>query len=188
MMTTSAGGSAVLPESSRWPAVVGIIGIVFAALGLLGGCLGTLTVFALDFMRDLMEQAGQDTSTLDDMANNKALYGGMAIAALVLSILLLVAGVQILRRRRGAYGLTLTWALLKLLYVAGKVPVDYNAAIKQMEAMKDQSTPGASAVADMGPAIAIGSAAFNAVWGVALPIFMLIWLARPRVRREMSSW
>ena len=57
----------------------------------------------------------------------------------------------------------------------------------QFEAMQqDPNTPGnfGSILSTMGLAGAI----LGVLWSWALPVFMLIWFARPAIRREVKGW
>jgi hypothetical protein len=111
----------------------------------------------------------------------------------LLAALLIWGGVQLLRKRAGSRGVLLTWAVVRVLQGIGAAVVMGLMQEEQMRAsMVTASSPGGRPAAVIG--MAIGSAtgglamATYALWAMALPVFVLVWMMLPRVRREIGGW
>ncbi|NNF44738.1 MAG: hypothetical protein HKO59_05770, partial [Phycisphaerales bacterium] len=86
-----------------------------------------------------------------------------------------------------AAGWCKAWAITKIVFVVANSSVGYLVNRAQFEAMMDD--PG---MASMGSgffsAIGIVGVVFGLLWGWALPVFLLIWFGRPKVKQEMATW
>lgn len=104
-----------------------------------------------------------------------------------LSLALLAGGIGLLCRRAWAVRTLLLWAVLKCLHAPAPAVLGYltqHAAMAQTGAGATP-IPGAGGVMD---AFLIFSAALGVAWGVALPIFVLVWLRRATVRADVATW
>ena len=102
------------------PKVFGIIHICYAVLGGLVACLGVLGVFA---MKLLAEKGGDDFKEMQPIVDA---YGGMetymyvdAGLKLLLGVLLLAAGIGLVKRKAWGIKLSLTWAVSRIVVAAG---------------------------------------------------------------------
>jgi hypothetical protein len=108
-----------------------------------------------------------------------------SLVELVVAILLVAGGCMLAGRRAAAGPLLLAWAGLKMAFVVWKaiLTVEMNEAI--MTAMGGGG-PGFSPA--LGAFMGSASAIFTLAWGCLLPIFILVWLLRPKIRAEMRAW
>jgi hypothetical protein len=141
-----------------WPMVIGIIAIILGALGALGGCMGVAFTPFLGMVEKLVPP-GQ-APQLEGMAEMVPALMVTAFARLVVAVLLLIAG-------------------------SGLVGYQINQA--QFEAI--QSDPNVPAfMSAFFPAMGAFGSCVGIAWGWIFPIFMLIWFARPKIRREVRAW
>lgn len=178
------------PRRSKWPGVLGIACIVVGAGGLL--IHGWGVVQNLFFNQHIARLSGQ----AEMFAVMKKWSAPMALTSAtsaLLAALLIWGGVQLLRKRAGSRGVLLTWAVVRVLQGIGAAVVMGLMQEEQMRAsMVTASSPGGPPAAVIG--MAIGSAtgglamATYALWAMALPVFVLVWMMLPRVRREIGGW
>lgn len=190
---TTAGAVTSSSHQSKWPTVIGIIAIVVGIGGVLTSCLNLASPF-------LMKKfVNRDTMTVPvseqmraSMAVAKEWETWIAIincAGLILGVVLLMAGIGMLSRRSYAAGLVRTWAWLKTIQVAVSAVISYFVGQETMKFMSDefgrqgQQVPGG--FLNVVPVLGV---LFVLAWGWALPIFMLIWFSRGRIKDETEQW
>lgn len=170
---------------SVWPRVVGIIAIVLGAGGILGGLYGALSPLMLDAMASMMPQ-GQEM-----VAAAKELGGwtvAISLASVVLAGVLLAGGIGLVKRRRWSVSIIRIWALVRLLLVMANAVLTYQMTKGQFEMMSQQQPGGPPMPAGIGQGFAAIGVAVGVVWGWAFPVFVLIWLARGKIKAETSAW
>ena len=179
-------GAYIPPEQpSSWPKVIGIICVVLGGLGILGAASSALGPAISNFFASMMP---------DDQANvmevTKEYQPWTMIIALlqgILAVLLLAGGIGLLQRRRWGIAVSMVWAVLRMLLVVASAILSYDVVIKTIEAMSQQS--GAPALSDeFAEVVAIVGAVFTLLWGWALPVFLLIWFTRGRIKAETAAW
>jgi hypothetical protein len=175
------------PQRPGWPKAIGVIAIILGVLGLLQGLFGVIGQLFAEKIAAMMpeeQRAGMQVS-----AEWKLWMVLDAAARVALGILLIVGGAKLARRNRAGIRLCRTWAVLKILVVGYATVIGLLSMESQMAAMRD--TPGfqQSGLSPqmMEAVIKIGVAAV-ALWGIALPIFLLIWFARRSVKEEALRW
>lgn len=184
---TEIGYAPVPPAPSSWPTVIGIIAIVFGAGGILGGCWGSIAPLMLDQMTSFMPTAAS-RAQLEIVGQWAGLSVALSAGALLVATLLLIAGIGLVKRTAWAARATIVWVVAKLLFVAGQSIATYfiqqetMAAISQSDPSLAQMPPGATEM------MVVGGTACALLWGWALPIFMLIWFARGKIRAEVATW
>ncbi|MHC4711558.1 MAG: hypothetical protein ACYTA3_14425 [Planctomycetota bacterium] len=158
---------------SKWPTVFGVIGIILAALGVLGSCCGAIS--PLVWPRYIQWLEGMEGVTEEQIAMAKA---GMLPAAwmvpaslvgLVMSVILMIGAIRLLRRLSSGVGLCKFWAWFTLLQA--RVP-------------KGDQPMGA---VGQYLGLAVGGC-WVLVIGVGLPLFALYWFMREPVRAEIVLW
>ena len=112
------------------------------------------------------------------------------IASAALAVWLLVAGIGVLRRRRWSRRAILAWAIARMAEAVPAAVLAYLIAQGQLGAMMD--SPQAAAVPG-GIAVFIrGAGLLGFGWTLALawamPVFVLVWFTRRRVREEVAAW
>ncbi len=167
------------PEPPSWPKVIGIISIVWAALGLT--CMGCMTVGIVmqDFSSQMMANAkgpnGESIPPMPDVMKSGALEWAQMTVGFILAAVLLVAGIQLVRRNPIA-------RLLHLAYSASSIVVTlaglYPGLMKQRKIAEwaAQNPDNFWATAQQqNAAFAQIAIAIAVVVGMAYPIFLLVW-------------
>ncbi len=192
-ITPPTDAGAIPPKASSWPMVIGVIAIIFGSLATLQGCMGLGWSALAGIFTSMMpqEQAGM-------MAATKALAPLMLISAgitMPIAIVLLIGGIGLTKRSPWSPKTCRIWAGLKMLLVVYSSIIGYLVQQAQMEAMQrmleeDPNTAGAmpgflgTFMAILGPLTLV----LGIAWGWALPIFMLIWFSRRKIKAEIAQW
>ena len=189
-MTTPTVAGAIPPKPSSWPMVIGVIAIIFGSLATLGGCFGLVSSLFLDQFMSLVPQgeAEEMTSALDGLKPALIISGALTM---VLAIVLLIGGIGLLRRRAWGRSTCLTWAVLKIVLVVGGSVLSYIVQQAQFQAMAEDpnmagSMPGF--LPALMQAMGVVGLVVGVLWGWALPIFMLIWFSRRKIKVETAQW
>lgn len=177
----------VIPPRSSWPTVMGVIAIVFGAAATLQGIAGALVQLILP-----------STSVFRGATGGVDMFAGMeqwrpwllAVNAGVslLGALLLFGGVWLTMRRRSARGLIMCWAVAKIALVCLSSYIGYQVGQAQMTAVTQSGVNVPVNMGAMMPIMNIVGVVFGIAWGWMLPVFMLIWLMRRKIRNETASW
>jgi amino acid transporter len=175
------------PQSSNWPKIIGIIAIVFGAVASLFGVLGLLAQLMVDKLAEVVPDEQKEAMTAS-MQNQ-----GMNILSTVLqlgaAVLLIVGGVKLLGRKRSGVSICRAWAVLKILVVILASVISYSAVKAQMEMIQnDPELANAQMPQGFFDAAAGFGMACGALWGFALPVFMLIWFSRGKIKHEVAEW
>lgn len=170
---------------STWPTVIGIICIVFGGFGILGGLWGAVVPFLMSTVASMMpDPAGTMDASFAAVTRYRAITIPVSVISAVVAALLLVGGIQLLRRRFAARRVLLIWAIIKIFLVVAAVMVNIPMQRAQLEAQQAQGMPAMPMMNLIGPI----TAACGVVFGWALPIFILIWLMRRPIRDEIEAW
>ena len=167
------------PRTSGWPNVVGTIAIVFGALGTLGGAWAIVAPVFVERMTSLVP--GQEAS----MAAMKKWAAWSLVSALVTlatATILLAGGIGLVKRARWGVIATRIWVFVKIALVATSAGLGYAMQQDTLRAMPQQGFPMS------GESLTIVGLAFSVLWGWTLPVFMLIWFSRERIRNEVAGW
>jgi len=175
-----------LPERpSGWPTTIGIIAIVFGALGSLSNAMSGVGMLAMSWATAMPGAGG---AAVKSMLAYRPWMMANAAAGAALALVLLIGGIGMSSRYRWSIPLLRIWALLKLLLVPAGAALSYIMGQAQLQAIQQDptlaSSPGAS-LGMMGAASSVGIV-LSLAWGWALPIFMLVWLSRRRVRAAVG--
>lgn len=177
-----------LPEKPpSWPTVFGVINIVLASLGLLGGCcaLGYPLVMPpiANWMRS--NNTPEEQVRLFEASQPPVVWTVFAgLVGLVLAIVLLTGSIKLIRRVEGGVKLCRVWAWISIPWTVLGFLVNIVIQLQLPQDIKDlqaQSSGGQYL------GLAIG-ACFAIVIGVGYPLFMLLWFARDRSRAEIERW
>jgi hypothetical protein len=184
---------AVAAPRSAWPSVIGVIAIVFGALGALQGVVGLLAPMFVGRFRAFAASNSPQGATGDPFAGWDQHQTELIVSALLTlgaGTLLLVGSILLVMRKRASRGVLLLWAAIKMAVVVFGAWLGYVMNQAQFAAMQ-QSGSGPLAGAGMGgmlDAMSAAGAVIGVLWGWALPIFMLIWFMRAKVRNELATW
>ncbi len=166
----------------NWPAVIGIIAIVFGCFGILGGCAGILSPFTTQMFSGFMP-AGQQEALEQSVALN-VIYG---IGGLFVATVLLLGGIRLRARRRQALLLIRTWAVVKPVLSVGGAVLGYQSMQHQMEAMQNDPNVAAMGTGILSTFGLVGMV-IGLLWTCALPIFMLTWFSREKIKSDTEGW
>ena len=164
---------------SKWPTVIGIIAIIWAAFGLLGGVCG------LGFMARLMPTNFPGAPGMSMSMSPMMLFG--LLISLILRSCLLALGIGLIKRRPWSAQWFRTWAVVEILGSAVGTVIGYFAQQPQFAAMANQ--PG---MGKMPPEFFHGMAIFSVGCGLllawVLPVFVLVWFSRDKIKQEVATW
>lgn len=177
-------------KTSQWPKLIGIIGIIFGALALLQSLVAP---FMVAFTRMSMETTlgdseGAQTDLEEYITELTALSTLSAIVFSILAIILVIGGILLLKRKPGAKPVLMTWAVLKIAAGAFISFKNYGLTRIQMDLISGQAGEGMAAFERITDISATVGLIGGMIWIAALPVFLLIWFSRSKIRREMAEW
>jgi len=175
-----------LPETpSRWPTVFGVIGIILASIGLLGGCCGVISPLVWPRYIQWLESMEGVPEEQIAMAKAGMLPAAWVVPAslvgLALSVILMIAAIRLLRRLSSGVGLCKFWAWFTIPWSLAGFVVNL---LLQARVPKGDQPMGAIA---QYLGLAVGGC-WVLVIGVVLPLFALYWLMREPVKSEIALW
>lgn len=174
-------------KRSSWPTVLGVIALVMGGMSVLGGCVGLGSMFAVDW---LIEMAGEEEAGQLLVLRDWKLYTIISqIGTMLLAVVLITAGVGLLKRSAWAATLCMVWAITKLIFeLACFVPAMQLQSEQMAASLEDSSGQVPAGFEGMMQAFAIGSMCLTYVFILALPAFFIIWFLRRPVREEVARW
>jgi uncharacterized membrane protein SirB2 len=170
---------------TRWPKVLGVISVILGILGVLGGVWNLVfQEFIGGFTMGQTQAEQQALQGMRDFARWNLAYG---LVGAVVAAALLVAGIGLIKRRRMGAQWAKGWAIAKMVLVIGGAVL---AVLMQQGVMAAaQQSPGSPAMmGSIMAAMTVVTVVFALAWGWALPLFVLIWLGRAKIREEVSTW
>lgn len=184
-------GTVVVPvRTPRWAVVLGVVAMVFA-LG--GGAFGLVTT-----LTPLISGAASTVTgslpapqrlPLDTVAKYAYQYAAMGVAILLVAMLLLTGGIGLLMARRWSVPVLLTWAALKVMLAAWEVALAVVIHFEQMRAFQAITvTPPTGGVAGVASWVNLVFQGFNLAFKCALPVVVVWWLMRRRIREQTRTW
>jgi hypothetical protein len=175
---------------------IGWISVVLGALGIAGnlcGVAGPLLAKPIHaWMRSMMAQAPQaqiDQFDAQMAAQNKYMPWMVTLAGLSLfvSVVLLVAGIKLLKQWPEAVTWLRGWAVARLIFGMAGMILGFLTNAATAEATSAQGGPAAMGGA-MGEILGLIGLVVTGLWAAAWPVFVLIWFARPKIREEVRTW
>jgi len=176
-----------------WPRVIGIIAIIFGSFGILGGCGTIAQSIGQGFMSNVTVSSpdAEETQAMFDALNDWMPWN-MASGAfqIVLAVLLLIAGIGLVTRRRWARLLCLLWSGGKLFLATAVAVITYLLQQDMMRVMEQemQQTGGGPALGFIFNGLPVVAAVFTFIWYSILPVFLIIWFTRPSIREQCERW
>ena len=178
------------PESaSTWPTVIGVIALVFGIVGTLGGVWTAVSPLFVEAMMKFVPQ-GQPTG-MEAMQNSAPWLVLSGLGMTVLGIILIVGGIRLLQRRRRAIQTCRVWAVAKMVFVVANAIGNYSFQMESMATVQQQvpNTPAMPVdFSNIMSAMMVVTAVVMSLWGWALPIFLLIWFGRSKIKTETAEW
>lgn len=175
-------GRPEIRREPRWPLVLGVIAIILGGLGVLAYGIQLAQLIIIPLM------VPEDTRVVEAMMLAAGPLGWIAsILRILTSILLLVLGIGLARKSRWAISLTWWWIVLKiiteLLNGIIQVVVQYRAFMSE-DFFSTSSQAGLAGFLIFMILVSI----LTFLWYLIGPVFMMIWLTRPRVRAYWNAW
>lgn len=178
-------GAIVRPaRESAWPTAIGVISIVFGALGVLWGLYGAATPWLASFFSGFTPDAPIDMFAA--MRKWAWWLAGLNGACVLAAIALLIAGIGLLQHRAWAGAAIVIWAIVKIGLEVGLAIVTAAMQREQFQAIAAGSRSGMPAsIAD---SVSIVTLVLFIGMFCAFPVFMLIWFFRRNVRETIAKW
>ena len=181
--------AATIREEKIWPTPLSVICFIVGGLGLLS----SLMSFAAPLIQSAVvsiDTTGTTAASVEAQAPYMTRLLLVSGAGLCLSIMLIMLGIRIARRRRTAARWARVYAALKLAHAVLAIWVTTMQQAAVYETMKSQMQGKAM------PAIAgffmeaggIIGIVLGAIMMGAMPTFLLIWFALPSVKAEVARW
>lgn len=180
-------------KTSKWPTTIGIIALVFGILGLLGSLVGIANPFLISIQMDNAVQQGiADREVVDAYVAEFSRFQWIAVPiGFVLGAILTIGGILLLKRKPAGSLALRAWSVLKIL---GGGFLLYKGAVlsgKQFGLLVGGNAAGTSQAEMIGDISSIFTKVvvlFQGLWLIALPLFLLIWFGRSKIREEISGW
>ena len=172
--------AAVTQRRSVWPTVIGVISIIVGAMGVTGGLVGLLQPQPPSSSQPATAPPpGPIRTMLEDMQKVPPWYRtatrACGVLFVLLSVLLIVAGLKLIQRRR--VGRTLHMA-----YGAASVAsLILSSAMELWLVQSPYLRPPTRLMM-------LGGWAVSSLVQWPYPLFVLVWFARSKVRQEVRSW
>lgn len=179
-------GELRLPERrSNWPTTLGVVAIVFGALGCLGAIWGV--VGTLLFPAAATRMPPNQAALAQAMAEMSSTYLITSILTAPAAVILLITGIGLFKRRKWGITTGKVWAIIKMIVVVVSTYLGSVAQRAFSERMaQDPNMPqGAYSYIEISNLI---WAVTGILWGCALPIFILTWFSRYKIKAEVAAW
>ena len=175
------------PAPAVWPKVIGIIAIVFGSAGVL---MNIVTAFFPLMQRMLPPEAQAAQGITPEFIERWGTYQIVSpIVMAAIALILLVGGIQLLRRRRKSRSIIYAWSVVKLIagavgaWIGAKMQADIFANLREVT-----DGPEAEIVNSMTSSVGSIALVIGIIWIALLPVFMLIWFSLPATKREVARW
>lgn len=173
-----------------WPKVIGIIGIIVSAWGILGSLAGLLMGSAMDAMTKAIPKASPvDVAALMEKIKHFTMI--QSIGTVILGAILLAGSIKLLRHQRASRGLMLAWAGGRIIFAVAMIPFMSDYMKVMMDGVMKTTPGGGASSAQAAEFTSIASTVgvyMGAVAGSILPTFVIIWFNLGKVRSYIDTW
>lgn len=187
----------LIPATSnqpKWPHVVGIIGIVIGCLSALNGVWQLLTPLYFQFLRGFASQIPPQANMFGAMIQMAWFFYSAGIVMILMAAWQVLAFIGLVRRRPWSPRAVFAWAIVACVVA---IALSAGVGLVQSHTMGGMIT-GAQAAGkgapmppffgSMGLVMGIITAVFTALYKLAFPVFVLIWMSRPAVKEHAKTW
>ena len=118
---------------------------------------------------------------------------GLGIIEMILAVVLIYCGIKLLNQHANVYSLIKRWAIAKILYSLVAVTITA-LTLQEVTQITTSQQPASSLGMSMAMTETILIIMFAVVTFIqllimcALPVFILVWFGRQKVREEMMTW
>lgn len=182
-------GYAVTRQPS-WPKVIGIIGIIVSAWGILSSLAGVLLGSAMEaFIKSGAKISVVDANEFVTKMNH--FMRVQSAGVIILGAVLLTGSIKLLRNKGDSRWWLLAWAAGRIAFSIATIPLmkDYMDSLMNNLSKSAQAGAATSGYATGFSSLAdtLGTYA-SAFMTSILPIFVLIWFNLGKVRAYMATW
>jgi hypothetical protein len=168
---------------TKWPTVIGIIAIVFGVIGALFGFCGIFGALMPGAFQAFQPQEAMEVT------QKWAIWSGVnSLVSAAVAVLLLIAGIRLMKRHPGAPGLCRTWAVIKMVVALAVITIGWFVQQDMMASMSQARNIAQPMPDEMMRVMMFVGLVFSLLWAWALPVFMLIWFSRPKIKSEVTTW
>lgn len=183
-MSPPSEGGLTEEKPTKWPTVVGVIGIILASLGLMCSCAGFFEVplqrWGAQFQTNALTDAQIKIGEQFQLVMIILLTIGVGV-----TLWLLVGCIKLVRRRRSARAHLIGWAMVSILETTLHTAVQY---VKGQAIAAELAQVGESQLAaQMWIGFAIGGC-IGIAFGLGPQVFTLIWFSRKKIVEEVAQW
>ena len=172
------------------PKVFGIIHIVYACLGMIGAAFGVLGMVVMKAI--MAPDLGDEVEGLDgffEAYEKMAVYtyidSGLKV---ILGLVLLIAGIGLLKKKRWAQKLSVTWSVVRIVVGIGMTVFRYGVDLQFQQAIADFTQTNGDQMDQLG--LQSSMQGVSSVIGVfvlsAYPVVSLILLSKKSVKDSLS--
>jgi|GEM_PF-709701 len=179
--------SALAPQvvQAAWPTVLGVLSIVLGALWLLSGVWAIVAPIVLENAFGGM--ADQQMTWYSSSGAWRVGLLSVAVLSAATSVLLLIGGINLVRRKGSAVTLLIVWSVAMIVVTCVNIGMYYalqDVYVKQI-ASQAQGVPGGNTtmVVSMNIGLFCGL-----LINLAGPVFVLWWFRRAVIKREVATW
>jgi len=180
----------VLPGASHpptWPLVLGVICAVAGGFGVVGAIGQLLAPLFMKFVGEMIGGTGAD-ELMGMVQKHAALNSALYALGLVLAVVLLTGGVFLAKRRSIGARLLLWWSLARVPWTAGLLWLTFLTQREQMKFMMAQQGTTPPQFKGIMTGVNAGTLIVVAIWSLALPLFLVVWLRREKIAAQMKDW
>lgn len=172
-----------------WPVAIGVICITYAVAALACSCSGFFTGPIYEWMMEIDRESGEHDVEFQIQADQVRqvlwAYLTLSAAALANSVLLLVSAIALIRLRSWSRRALIAWSIIEfvLIVVHSAIEIAVAARTANVLAQRDMHASIDAVWFEAMLAVA-GLVALSAI----VPIFLLIWFSRAKIKQQLSSW
>lgn len=182
-----------LPGTTKgWPRTIGIIFLVLGILGIGSSLMGQVSYQVMTLTMKALENRGANPDRIAVYLEElKDLSTLSSIAQFITGGVLIWGAAFLLKQKRAASPILQLWAVAQI--TAGSCLNFRNLELTraQLEIQSSANAIEESAAAVTGPllsTVANMAAVGSFLWLLAPPLFLLVWLNRPKIREQVRSW
>ncbi len=168
-----------------WPLVIGILVMVLSAFAMLHGAIGLFRPAIMDVFDGVMPSKAPNPAAV--MARWAPGLRICAVVTLGLAGLAMASGHGLLRCRRWSITTALAWSWLKIVWALTLSGVVLLMGQEQIAAVS-QEAKLSGAKAGVVHLVLVFGLLLLTLWRAALPVFLLLWFNRAKVRQQVAGW